>query len=179
MEKAMNAPGGYTGQLLRVDLGKKEVTVESLDTRDARRFIGGRGLAAKRLLDEVPAGADPLGVENKLIFGTGPATGTLVPGSSRYVVVTKSPQTNLFLDTYGGGEFPAEMKFAGYDLIVIEGRAEKPVYLWIEDDHIEVREATHLWGKLTGETETMLKQEVGDARARVATIGPAGETLRA
>jgi len=173
----MKATGGYTGQLLRVDLGKKEATVEPLDDGEARRFIGGRGLAAKRLLDEVPAGADPLGGENKLIFGTGPATGTLVPGSSRYVVVTKSPQTNLFLDTYGGGEFPAEMKFAGYDLIVIEGRAEKPVYLWIEDDHVEVREATHLWGKLTGETETMLKQEVGDDRARVATIGPAGENL--
>jgi aldehyde:ferredoxin oxidoreductase len=169
--------GGYTGKVLRVDLNKKTSTVEPLDYREAHRFIGGRGLAAKLLFDELPLGADPLGPENKLVLATGPLTGTLVPGSNRYVIVTKSPETNLFLDTYAGGDFSGEIKYAGYDLIIIEGKAEKPTYLWIDDSNVELREATHLWGKLTSETETSLKKEVGDETARVATIGPAGENL--
>jgi aldehyde:ferredoxin oxidoreductase len=169
--------GGYTGKVLRVDLNKKTSTVEPLDYREAHRFIGGRGLAAKLLFDELPLGADPLGPENKLVLATGPLTGTLVPGSNRYVIVTKSPETNLFLDTYAGGDFSGEIKYAGYDLIIIEGKAEKPTYLWIDDSNVELREATHLWGKLTSETETSLKKEVDDETARVATIGPAGENL--
>jgi aldehyde:ferredoxin oxidoreductase len=144
---------------------------------EARRFIGGRGLAAKLLFDELPSGAEPIGPENKLIFATGPVTGTLVPGSSRYVIVTKSPETKLFLDSYAGGNFPAEIKYAGYDLIIIEGNAEKPTYIWIDDNHVELRDATHLWGKTTFETETSLKKELRNDTVRVASIGPAGENL--
>lgn len=177
MEKDIDTPGGYTGNILRVDLTSERVTVEPLDYGEARRFIGGRGLAAKILFDELPAGTEPLGPENKLIFATGPLTGTLVPGSSRYVIVTKSPETGLFLDSYAGGFFPAEIKYAGYDVIIIEGKAGKPIYLWIDDDNVEFRDASHLWGTLTSDAEVSLKEEVGDDTARVAVIGPAGENL--
>jgi len=177
MGKNINELGGYTGKVLRVDLKNQRSTVEPLSATDAQRFIGGRGLAAKVLFDEVPSHVNPLEPENKLIFATGPVTGTIVPGSSRYVVVTKSPQTHLFLDTYAGGEFPAEMKYAGYDLIILEDKAGSPIYVWIDDNHVEFREASHLWGKFTHETEAMLKSEVGDESARVAAIGPAGENL--
>lgn len=177
MGKTISVSGGYTGNILRVNLTKKSSTVESLDYREARRFVGGRGLAAKLLFDELQPGIDPLGPENKLIFATGPVTGTIVPGSSRCVIVTKSPETKLFLDSYAGGYFPAEIKYAGYDLIIIEGKAEKPTYLWIDDSSVELRDASHLWGKLTSEAETELKKEVGDDTARVAVIGPAGENL--
>lgn len=168
---------GYTGRILRVDLSEGTTRVEPLDYVEARRFIGGRGLGAKMLFDEVPPGTDPLGPDNKLFFVTGPVTGTIVPGSSRYVIVTKSPETNLFLDTYGGGYFPAEIKYAGYDAIVIEGQAQHPTYLWVSDEGTELRDATHLWGKPAYEGESALKEEVGDESARVAIIGPAGEKL--
>ncbi len=177
MGKTVSPAGGYAGRILRVNLTKKSSTVEPLNYEEARRFVGGRGLAAKILFDELLPGTDPLGPENKLIFATGPATGTLVPGSSRYMIVTKSPETNLFLDTYAGGHFPAEMKYAGYDLIIIKGKAEKPTYLWIDDGNVELRDASHLWGKLSSEAETNLKKEVGDDTARVAVIGPGGENL--
>lgn len=177
MEETPTEAGGYTGNVLRVNLTKKSSAVEPLDYSEARRFIGGRGLAAKMLYDELPPHTDPLGSENKLIIATGPLTGTLVPGSSKYVIVTKSPETNLFLDTYSGGHFPAEIKYAGYDLIIIEGKADKPSYLWVDDERVELRDASHLWGKLAYEAETSLKKEVGDDTARVAVIGPAGENL--
>lgn len=177
MGETTTPSGGYTGNILRVNLTRKSAIVEPLNYREAQRFIGGRGLAAKILFDEVNPGVDPLGQENKLIFATGPVTGTLVPGSSRYVIVTKSPETKLFLDSYAGGYFPAEIKYAGYDGIIIEGKAKKPTYLWINDNNVELRDASHLWGKLTSEVETSLKKEVGDDTARVAVIGPAGENL--
>ena len=177
MEKVIAVSGGYAGKILRIDLDRQTSAVEPLDFGEARRFIGGRGLAAKFLFDEVPRGVDPLGAENKLILATGPVTGTLVPGASRYVMVTKSPETNLFFDSYAGGDFPAEIKYAGYDLIIIEGHSEKPVYLWIDDHTVELRDAGHLWGKTTLETETGLKKDAGDDAVRVASIGPAGENL--
>ena len=173
----MSINGGYTGKILRIDLSRKSSTVEPLNMLEARRFIGGRGLAAKLLFDEIPLGAEPLGPGNKLIFATGPVTGTLVPGSSRYVIVTKSPETKLFLDSYAGGDFPAEIKYAGYDFIIIEGNAEKPTYILIDDNNVELREATHLWGKTTFETETSLKKELRNDTVRIASIGPAGENL--
>ncbi|MFC2046687.1 aldehyde ferredoxin oxidoreductase family protein [Chloroflexota bacterium] len=177
MGKTISPAGGYTGRILRVNLTKKSSTVEPLNYEEARRFVGGRGLAAKILFDELLPGTDPLGPENKLIFATGPVTGTLAPGSSRYMIVTKSPETNLFLDTYAGGHFPAEIKYAGYDLIIIEGKAERPTYLWINDGNVELRDASHLWGKLSSDAETSLKKEAGDDNARVAVIGPGGENL--
>jgi len=177
MKSVKNPAGGYAGKVLRVNLSKGTSAVEPLNFEEARRFIGGRGLAAKMLFDEVPPEVSPLDPKNKLILATGPVTGTLVPGSNRYVIVTKSPETGLLLDTYAGGDFAGEIKYAGFDLIVIEGKAEKPTYLLLRDSQVEIRDATHLWGKTTSETETSLRRELGDETARVASIGPAGENL--
>jgi len=169
--------GGYTTKSLRVDLTTGKISTEKTDLARAGRFIGGRGYCAKLLFDELPPGTDPLGPENIMILGTGPITGTPVSGNSRYVIVTKSPATNLFLDTYAGGFFPAEMKFAGYDFIIIEGKAPHPSYLQIIDDKVELKDASRFWGKPAWDAERELKREVGDELARVAVIGPAGERL--
>jgi aldehyde:ferredoxin oxidoreductase len=169
--------GGYTGKVLRLDLSAKKINVEETDWETARSFIGGRGYAAKVLFDELSAGIDPLGPRNKIVLGTGPVTGTPVSGASRAVLVTKSPETNFFLDSYSGGFFPAETKFAGYDFIILEGRAERPSYISIHDEKVEIKDAAHLWGKSTYETANVLKKESGDGRSCVAVIGPAGERL--
>lgn len=169
--------GGYTGKVLRVDLTRRRIGVEETDWNTADLLVGGRGYAAKVLFDEVPAGVDPLGPDNKLIYATGPLTATLVPGSGRHVMVTKSPETGLFLDSYAGGHFAAEMKLAGYDFVIIEGRADRPSYLSIHDGHVEIRDGAHLWGMKAWDAETRLKREVGDEKARVSLIGPAGERL--
>ncbi|MFH1169219.1 MAG: aldehyde ferredoxin oxidoreductase family protein [Chloroflexota bacterium] len=168
---------GYTGRLLRIDLTRRKSAVEPIDYDMARLFIGGRGYCARLLFDEIAPGTDPLGPANKLIFGTGPAVGAPVLAADRYVIVTKSPETGVFLDSYAGGSFSPEVKFAGYDFIILEGKAEKPTYIWINDDDVQLRDASHLWGKRAWETETLLKAEVGDEQARAAVIGPAGEKL--
>jgi len=169
--------GGYTGQILRVNLTRRQISTEPVNLDLARQYIGGRGYGAKILMDELPPHTDPLSPANKIIYATGPVTGTPVLGANRYVVITKSPETGLFLDSYSGGGFAPEMKFAGYDFIIIEGKAVKPVYLWIQDEQVEVRDAGHLWGKTAWDAETELKQAVGDAAVRVSVIGPAGENL--
>jgi len=175
--KGRKNPGGYTGKVLRVDLSSRKTTVEETDWGKARQFIGGRGFFAKVLFDELPKKTDPLSPANKIILGTGPLTGTPVPGTSRAVIVTKSPQTHLFLDSYSGGHFPAETKYAGYDYMVIEGKADRPSYLWIQDNKVEIRDASHLWGKMAYEAETILRKDAGNEKACVAVIGPAGERL--
>jgi len=167
---------GWNGKILRVDLTNARVFKEDLDAKVARDFIGARGLAAKYLFDEIDAEVDPLSPENKLLFATGPLTGTRVPGANRYMVITKSPLTGAIANSNSGGNFPAELKFAGYDLIIFEGKAEKPVYLWIEDDRIEIRSAKGLWGKNTYETQDLIRAETNE-RAKIACIGPAGENL--
>ncbi|MDD5189567.1 MAG: aldehyde ferredoxin oxidoreductase family protein [Dehalococcoidales bacterium] len=169
--------GGYTGKLLRIDLTRRQTAVEDIDLKLARQFIGGRGYGAKLLFDELKPFTDPLSPENKIIYATGPVTGTPVLGANRYVVVTKSPETGLFLDSYSGGCFAPEMKFAGYDFMIIEGKSSAPVSLWIKDDRIEFHDAAHLWGKNAWDAETQLKKDVGDPTARVSVIGPAGEKL--
>jgi aldehyde:ferredoxin oxidoreductase len=169
--------GGYTRRLLRVNLTTKSTATEILEEDFLRKYYGGRALAGRILYDEVDPRTDPLSEGNKVIFATGPFTGSIVPGSNRYVIVTKSPETGLYLDSYSGGHFAAEMKFAGYDMFVIEGKADKPVYIWIDNDNVEIRDASHLWGKTTWETETQLLDEVGDHSAKAAVIGPAGERL--
>jgi len=169
--------GGYTTKSLRVNLTTGKISIEETDLDRASRFIGGRGYCAKLLFDELPLGVNPLSPENILILGTGPITGTPVLGNSRYVIVTKSPVTNLFLDSYAGGFFPAEIKFAGYDFIIIEGKAPRPSYLQIIDDGVEIKDASQFWGKPAWDTERELKREVGDELARVAVIGPGGERL--
>ncbi len=167
---------GWNGKLLRVDLGDRTVSVEDIDSQVAKDFIGGRGWAIKYLYDEVDPTIDPLSPENKLIMGTGPLTGTPAPTGNRYMVVTKSPLTGAISCSNSGGMFPTEMKRTGFDMFIFEGRAERPVYVWINDDQVEIRPADHLWGKDTHESEDIVLAET-DPKARVACIGPAGERL--
>ncbi len=167
---------GWFGQVLRVDLTNAKTSVENVDPQVAKDFIGGRGWAIKYLYDEVDPSVDPLAAENKLIFATGPLTATLAPTGNRYMVVTKSPLSGALSCSNSGGRFPTELKRTGFDLIIFEGRAPQPVYLWINDDQVEIRPAGHLWGRTVPETEEALLSET-DPKARVASIGPAGERL--
>ncbi len=172
---------GWHGKILRVDLTNERVSVEEVDPQTAKDFIGGRGWAIKYLYDEVDPAVDPLAPENKLIFGTGPLTATPAPTGNRYVVTTKSPLTGALSCSNSGGVFPTEMKRTGFDLFIFEGKAERPVYLWVNDDAdkqhpAEIRSAEHLWGKNVHQTEDILLEET-DPKAKVACIGPAGERL--
>lgn len=157
-----------------MDLHSREHRVVPLNPGIVRHFVGGRGLGARLLWDFAPVGCDPLGGENPLIFATGPMTGTPVPNASKFVVVTRSPLTGGFLDSYASGALAVELKFAGYDALVVKGRASSPTYLWIDDDRVELRHAGHLWGADTFTTEDRVRQETS-AEAGVVSIGPAGE----
>lgn len=168
---------GWAGNLLTVELTKEKAKVEPLNTVLATNFLGGRGINAKLLFDEIKPKIDPLGPENILIFGTGPLTGTLCPSSGRFNVSAKSPITGIFGDSNAGGWWAPELKWAGYDHIVIHGRAERPVYLWIDDEHVEIRDASHLWGRDTWETQDMIREEHGDPGVQSVCIGHAGEGL--
>src|SRR5215510_573271 len=168
---------GWTGTVLRVDLTTKQVTKEPLREDWARDFVGGRGLGARYLSEEVNPQVDPFSPENKLIFATGPLTGTNASCGSRYMVVTKGPLTNAITTSNSGGHWGPELKAAGYDMIILEGRASSPCYLWIYDDQVEIRDAGHLWGKTIWETEEDLRKELAVPDAIVASIGPAGEKL--
>ena len=150
--------------------------MEEVNPQTAKDFIGGRGWAIKYLYDEVDPTVDPLSPGNKLIFGTGPLTATPAPTGNRYTVVTKSPLTGALSCSNSGGVFPTEMKRTGFDMFVFEGRASRPVYLWVNDDQVEICSAEHLWGKTVPQTEDTLLGET-DPKARVACIGPAGERL--
>lgn len=167
---------GFAGKILNIDLSESTITSETIDVHEVEDYIGGKGYAAKLLWDRTPADFDPLGPQNIVIFATGPLTGTLCP-STRMCIVTKSPLTGIFNDSYVGGHFGHELKFAGYDVLIIGGRAEKPVYLWIDDENIEIQNADWLWGKNTFETEEKIKGKYADRTIRVASIGPAGERL--
>jgi len=167
---------GYQGKILRVDLSAGTYRVEDLDEALATKFVGGRGLATKIYADEVSPDVDPLSADNKLLVATGPLTGAPVPTGGRYMVVTKSPLTGTIACSNSGGYWGAELKFAGYDIIIVEGKAAKPVYISIEDDKIEIRDASHVWGKVVSEATDALKADAPD-KARVLMIGPAGEKL--
>jgi aldehyde:ferredoxin oxidoreductase len=167
---------GWHGKLLRVNLADQSVSVEDVNPQVAKDFIGGRGWAMKYLYDEVAPTVDPLAPENKLVFSTGPLTGTPAPTGNRYMVVTKSPLTGAISCSNSGGVFPTEMKRTGFDMFIFEGRAERPVYVWINEDQVEIRPADHLWGQDTHATEDILLAET-DPKARAAYIGPAGERL--
>jgi len=167
---------GWIGKILRVNLTKGEWRVEELDRNIAEKFIGGRGLGSKILYDEIDPKVDPLSPDNKLILATGPLTGTSASAAGRYMAITKSPLTGTIACSNSGGHFGAELKFAGFDLIVIEGKSKDPVYLYIEDGKVEIRDAKHLWGKTTHEATDQILSET-DMDARVACIGPAGEKL--
>lgn len=169
--------GGYTGKILRINLTDRAYEIEDLPGETAKHFIGGAGFAVKFLFDEVPAKTDPLGPENKLIFAAGPFTGTRVPCASRMAVAAKSPLTHAVGMSLSGGHFPAEMKFAGYDIIIIEGKADEPTYLWLSDGKVRFKKAGKLWGSQTGDCQQMIKNDLGDQNIRIACIGPAGENL--
>jgi len=166
---------GYNGKILRVDLAAGTTEVEPLNEEWAEKFIGGKGLGARYLWEELKPGTDPLSPENILMFWTGPLTGTMVPLIGRYVVITKSPATGTFLDSYVGGHFGHELKWSGFDGIIFNGKSDKPVYLYIKDGKAELRDASKLWGKNIKDTQVMIKEELGDSKLRVASIGPGGE----
>lgn len=165
---------GWTGIILRVNLTTGEIKKEPTNLQDAKLFIGARGLASKILTDEIDPKIDPLSADNKLIFAPGPLSGTMAPSMGRYDVVCKAPLTGLLAASNSGGSFGPEVKFAGYDMIIIEGAAKKPVYLWVNDDKIEIRDASDIWGKNVPDTTEALRAAT-DEDAKVACIGPAGE----
>jgi aldehyde:ferredoxin oxidoreductase len=168
---------GYWNKILHVDLTQSRTGIEEPGDAFFRRYAGGRGIIAHYLLKHVPRGADPLGPDNILVIAPGVVTGAAVPGAGRHSVGAKSPLTGGFGESESGGFWGAELKRAGWDAIVFHGVAPSPVYLWINDGAVEIRDATHLWGRETGEVEEEIVTELGDPRIRVAQIGPAGEHL--
>jgi aldehyde:ferredoxin oxidoreductase len=165
---------GWTGKLIRVNLSDSTIKLENLNMENAALYLGGRGLGSKYLYDEIDPSIDPLSPENKLIFMTGPLTGTYATCAGRFNVIAKAPLTGTIGASNSGGHFGPELKFAGYDGIIFEGKAKSPVYLHIHDDDIELRCAKHLWGKDVFETTDILLEE-NEEDSRVACIGPAGE----
>lgn len=167
---------GYKGKLLRINLTTGSIKEEALNLDDAKKYLGGRGLGTKILMDEVDPKIDALSEANKLIVMTGPLTGTPTPTGGRYMVITKSPLTDTVACSNSGGHWGAELKYAGFDGIIFEGKSPKPVYLHIEDGVPQLLDASDLWGKLVSETTDLLNAKHGE-KARVMTIGPAGEKL--
>ena len=165
----------YCGKILRIDLSTGEVKKEALDLSVADKFIGGRGLGSYYLSQEVDPGVDALSPANKLIFVTGPLTLSPAPTSGRYMVVTKSPLSGTIASSNSGGFWGPELKRAGYDMIIIEGKSQKSCYISIKDDAVEIRSAEKYWGKLVGEATDMLVEDSGDPKSKVTMIGPAGE----
>ncbi len=170
-------PLGYYGKILRVNLSTGEMTVEEHDEIFYRRYLGGAAMSAYFLLKELKPGIDPLGPDNKLVMFPGVVTGVPVSGNARSGVGAKSPMTGGIGKSEVGGHFNAELKHAGFDGLIFEGRAEKPVWLWIKDEQAEIRDASNLWGKEVLETEEAIKAEVGEKFAKVCSIGPAGEKM--
>jgi aldehyde:ferredoxin oxidoreductase len=158
-----------------VDLTKGAITVEEPDNAFYRKYMGGSALAMVYLLKDMPAGVDPLGPENMLVLALSVVTGAAISGQSRMTAAAKSPLTGAIGDSQCGGFWPAELKFAGFDAIVLRGKSPKPVYLWIHDGEVELRDASRLWGKITGDAEAMIRAELGDAKIEVLQVGPAGE----
>jgi len=168
---------GYMGKILRVDLNTETLWDEPLDEDDARAFVGGSGLAARLIYDVVDAGTDPLGPDNPLIFMTGPLVGTAMPSAGRCSVCALSPLTRMWGESNTGGFFGPELRFAGYDGIVVTGRSEKPVWLSIVEGQAQLHDAANLWGLDSYVTQERVREALGEPKARVACIGPAGEHL--
>ncbi len=169
--------GGYAGKIGFIDLTTDKIEVVELDEQLARNYIGGQGLGARILFERQKKGIDPLGPESHLGFTTGPLTGTKVPTGGRYMAVCKSPLTGGWGDANSGGYFGAELKAAGWDAIFVNGQASGPKYLAVNNDRIEIKDAAHLWGQDTVDTEDAIRKEAGDKKIRIAAIGPASEKL--
>jgi len=168
---------GYHRRILRVNLTDGHISIETPDDVFYRRYLGGAGFIAYYLLREVPPGTDPLGPENRLIFACGPLTGAPLAGSGRNAIGARSPLTGAMGESDVGGFWGAELKAAGFDAIIAEGRAASPVYLWVHDGEAELRDAAHLWGLENKPTHTAIREELGEKRARIAICGPSGEKL--
>ena len=168
---------GWKGKVLEIDLSSGRIAAEPLDESLRTNYLGGRGLNARRLYDLLAPGLDPFSEENVVLFTTGPMAGTLAPGNARLSVAAKTFEKIHLGISNVGGRFGPELKFAGYDQILIRGKADSPVYLWIDDGKVELRSATHLWGKDTWETEALIQEELGARNVQIGSIGPAGENL--
>ncbi|MCL4867562.1 MAG: aldehyde ferredoxin oxidoreductase family protein [Anaerolineae bacterium] len=168
---------GYAGKILHVDLTNQTVEIEQPDETFYRHYVGGSLMGLYYLWKNTPQGADPLGPENTLVFTLSAPTGLPVSGQSRSTITCKSPSSGGAADSQAGGFWPAELKRAGFDAIVVKGAAASPVYLWIEDGKAELRDAAHLWGKSTLAVDEALKEELGDNKVEIAQVGPAGEKL--
>jgi aldehyde:ferredoxin oxidoreductase len=165
------------GKILRIDLSARRHEVEPLPERYCEQYLGGNGFVARLLYDELKPGTDALSPDNLLIFATGPINSTMVPMSTKFCIGTKSPLTGGWLDSLSSGRFGCAAKYAGYDVVVVSGASDTPVYVFIDDDRIEFHDASHLWGENALETQERLRKELGDATVSVASIGPAGENL--
>jgi len=168
---------GYAGRVLNVDLTRKRTKIDRISNRFCEKYIGGNGFAIRLLWDKTKPKIDPLSPENTLIFAVGPFAGTMVPTSGKYVVQAKSPLTNFMGESISSGLWGPALKGAGYDAIIIKGRSEKPVYLFVDDDTIQFRDAKNLWEKDTLKTSELIEEEIGDENVCSAVIGPAGERL--
>jgi len=169
--------GGYAGQILYVNLTEGSIQKRPLERDFALKYIGGRGFSSRVLLSELEPGIDPLSPGNLVILAAGPLSGTPAPSASRLIVAAKSPMTGGLGDTSSGGYWAPELKYAGFDAVVLQGRSPDPVYLWIEDGKAELRSAKHLWGKKIHEANELIKQEIGDDDIHICSIGPGGENL--
>ena len=159
---------GWHLKLLRVNLTTKKITQEDVDPKIARDYLGGRGWAIHYLYNEMDPMTDPLAPENVMIFATGPLTATPAPTGNRYMVVTKSPLTGALAHSNSGGEFPTWMKRTGFDMFIFEGKSPEPVYLFVNEDQVEIRSAAHVWGKDTHETTDILQAETSpEAQSRM------------
>ncbi|ODA40069.1 aldehyde ferredoxin oxidoreductase family protein [Desulfosporosinus sp. BG] len=169
--------GGYIGRILRINLTEGKTSSEPLNMELANKYLSGRGLAGKMFADEVSSDVKALDPENKLFIATGVLTGTDAPTSGRFMIVTKSPLNGRITPSNFGGSWGSQLKFAGYDMVILEGKAEYPVYITIRDDLVDIKDAAHVWGKDGFTATDILKQDFGDASVKVFTIGPAGENL--
>ena len=166
----------WAGKILRVNLSAGTCTSEPLNMTWAKQYLGSRGLATKYICNEVDPKVDPLSADNKIIWATGPLTGTMASTGGRYTVVTKGPLTGAIACSNSGGYWGAELKMAGWDMVIFEGKSAKPAYLFIEDDHAELKDAAHLWGTSVWNTEEVIKKQHQDPLIRVSSIGLAGES---
>ena len=168
---------GYSDKILRVNLSNDKISIEHPEEIFYRKYIGGEGFVAYYLLKELKPNTDPLGPENKLIFATGPITGVSIAGAGRNSVGAKSPLTNGFGEAEVGGYWGPELKRAGFDAIIVEGKAKSPIFIWIKDGNVEIRDANHIWGKTTGEAQKIITKELEDKLVHISQIGPGGENL--
>ena len=173
-EKALH---GYTGKILRVNLTAGSITTEALDEQLRRRYLGGSGFISYYLWKELKTGIDPFGPDNILIIATGPVTGTPIMGSGRHSIGAKSPLTGGIALSQVGEFWGTELKNAGFDVVIIEGKSKTPVYLYIRDGQVELNDASHLWGQETRETQRAIREELNDDKIRVLLIGPGGENM--